>query len=113
MPAIEQGSLVLVTGASGFIGASSPFQCTSIANSEFHYLSPSGTASHLCSTLLINGYKVRGTVRSADKGEYLKRLFEGVGEFEYVIVEDIADVRVPSLPPYSFPSLSRKSNADG
>ncbi|KAI5449717.1 hypothetical protein NCC49_004082 [Naganishia albida] len=67
MPAIQQGALVLVTGASGFI------------------------ASHLCSTLLMNGYKVRGTVRSADKGEYLRNLYKGVGEFEYVIVQDIAD----------------------
>jgi hypothetical protein len=50
-------------------------------------------AAHLCSTLLINGHKVRGTVRSTEKGEYLKKLFDGVGEFEYVIVEDIADVR--------------------
>lgn len=67
MPAVPKGSLVLVTGASGFI------------------------AAHLCSVLLINGYKVRGTVRSTEKGKYLKRLFDGVGDFEYVIVEDIAD----------------------
>ncbi|GHJ85946.1 hypothetical protein NliqN6_2348 [Naganishia liquefaciens] len=67
MPAIQEGSLVLVTGASGFI------------------------AAHLCSTLLCNGHKVRGTVRSKEKGEYLKNLFKGVGQFEYVIVEDIAD----------------------
>jgi hypothetical protein len=47
---------------------------------------------HLCSHLLMNDYRVRGTVRSAEKGEYLKKLFDGVGEFEYVIVEDIAKV---------------------
>lgn len=40
----------------------------------------------------MNDYRVRGTVRSAEKGEYLKKLFDGVGEFEYVIVEDIAKV---------------------
>ena len=40
----------------------------------------------------MNGYRVRGTVRSTEKGEYLKKLFDGVGEFEYVIVEDIAKV---------------------
>lgn len=40
----------------------------------------------------MNGYRVRGTVRSEDKGEYLKKLYDGVGEFEYVIVEDIAEV---------------------
>jgi len=66
MPAVPQGSLILVSGASGFI------------------------AVHLCSHLLMNGYRVRGTVRSTEKGEYLKKLFDGVGEFEYVIVEDIA-----------------------
>jgi len=42
----------------------------------------------------MNDYRVRGTVRSKDKGEYLKKLYEGVGEFEYVIVEDIAEVSV-------------------
>ncbi len=47
-------------------------------------------AVHLCSVLLSRGYKVRGTVRSKDKGKYLVDLFKGVGEFEYVIVEDIA-----------------------
>jgi hypothetical protein len=41
----------------------------------------------------MNGYKVRGTVRSTEKGDYLKKLFDGVGDFEYVIVEDIAQVR--------------------
>jgi len=61
-----EGSLILVSGASGFI------------------------AVHLCSHLLMNGYRVRGTVRSNDKGDYLKKLFDGVGEFDYVIVEDIA-----------------------
>jgi hypothetical protein len=40
----------------------------------------------------MNDYRVRGTVRSSEKGEYLKKLFDGVGEFEYVIVEDIAKV---------------------
>lgn len=53
----------------------------------------------------MNGYKVRGTVRSADKGEYLRNLYKGVGEFEYVIVEDIADVSPPPprLPSSLFP----------
>jgi hypothetical protein len=63
-----KNDLVLVSGASGFI------------------------AAHLTSHLLMNGYRVRGTVRSNDKGEYLKKLYEGVGEFEYVIVKDIAEV---------------------
>ena len=42
--------------------------------------------------LLKNGYRVRGTVRSKAKGEYLRNLFEGQGEFEYVIAEDITKV---------------------
>lgn len=67
MPAIKPGSTVLVSGASGFI------------------------AAHLCQTLLSKGYKVRGTVRSESKGKYLVDLFKGLGDFEYVIVEDIAE----------------------
>lgn len=39
------------------------------------------------------GFKVRGTVRSESKGEYLKKLFAGEGEFDYVVVEDITTVR--------------------
>ncbi|KAL7423608.1 hypothetical protein Q5752_001189 [Cryptotrichosporon argae] len=66
MPAIQPGSLVLVTGASGFI------------------------AAHAAKTFLDAGYPVRGTVRSADKGEYLVDLFKGSkAEFTYAIVEDI------------------------
>ncbi|BEI83003.1 hypothetical protein CcaverHIS002_0308710 [Cutaneotrichosporon cavernicola] len=67
MPAVPLGSLVLVTGASGFI------------------------AVHTIKTFLENGYPVRGTVRSHAKGEYLADLFKGSKvPFEYVIVEDIA-----------------------
>lgn len=73
MPAVTPGSRILVTGASGFI------------------------ATHLVSHLLMNGFKVRGTVRSESKGKYLEKLFKGVGEFEYVIVEDIADVSVSRI----------------
>lgn len=63
-------STVLVTGASGFIG------------------------SWVCRTLLEAGYHVRGTVRDAAKGEYLKTLFSdfSVG-FDYAIVLDITKVR--------------------
>ncbi|KAG9029659.1 methylglyoxal reductase (NADPH-dependent) gre2 [Tulasnella sp. JGI-2019a] len=60
---------VLVTGASGFIGA------------------------WVCKTLLEKGYHVVGTVRSPAKGAYLERLFEkdGLGKdhFSFVIVDDI------------------------
>jgi hypothetical protein len=72
-PTSEKNDLVLVSGASGFI------------------------AAHLTSHLLMNDYRVRGTVRSKDKGEYLKKLYDGVGEFEYVIVEDIAEVSVGGM----------------
>jgi nucleoside-diphosphate-sugar epimerase len=49
------------------------------------------TSSHVVRDLLESGYKVRGTVRSEDKGEYLKDLFKGQ-PFEYVIAEDITQV---------------------
>jgi len=66
MSPVPPSSLILVTGASGFI------------------------AAHLVSALLMRGFRVRGTVRSEDKGRYLDRLFEGVGEWSWVVVEDIA-----------------------
>lgn len=47
--------------------------------------------SHVCKELLAAGYRVRGTVRSKDKGEFLKDLFKGQ-EFDYVIAEDITHV---------------------
>ncbi|AAW43616.1 hypothetical protein CNBE3560 [Cryptococcus deneoformans B-3501A] len=65
MTAITKGDYILVTGASGYI------------------------ASQTVKEFLKEGYRVRGTVRSQDKGEYLKQLFEGLGAFDYVIVEDI------------------------
>ncbi|PWN50492.1 NAD(P)-binding protein [Violaceomyces palustris] len=66
MPAISTSSKVLVTGASGYIAVWVVLQ------------------------LLERGYKVRGTVRSEDKGEYLKELFKEYGDgFEFVIAEDL------------------------
>ncbi|WWC63268.1 uncharacterized protein I303_105868 [Kwoniella dejecticola CBS 10117] len=65
MGVITKGDLILVSGASGFI------------------------ASHTAKQLLQKGYKVRGTVRSEAKGEYLKDLFKGLGDFEYALVDDI------------------------
>ncbi|KAF7343172.1 Ketoreductase azaE [Mycena venus] len=57
---------VLVSGANGFVG------CYVVHN------------------LLERGYFVRGTVRSAEKGKYLSRLFEPYGHrFELVVVPDI------------------------
>lgn len=70
MPAVQPGSTILVTGASGFI------------------------AAHVVEHLLNAGFNVRGTVRSDGKGQYLEKLFKDNkgGKFEYVLVEDITKV---------------------
>ncbi|KIM62532.1 hypothetical protein SCLCIDRAFT_25022 [Scleroderma citrinum Foug A] len=66
MPAIHPPSKVLVSGANGFV------------------------ATWVIRNLLEHGYSVRGTVRSARKGEHLKKYFAGYGDkLEIVIVEDI------------------------
>jgi len=70
MPTVPVESKILVSGANGFI------------------------AVWIVRTLLEKGFVVRGTVRSGEKGEYLRNLFKGYGNrFETVIVEDIAAVR--------------------
>lgn len=47
-------------------------------------------AAWVCQDLLESGYSVRGVVRSAAKGDYLKELFKKFGDkFSYVIVENI------------------------
>ena len=69
MSAIPKGSLVLVTGANGFIG------------------------SHVVDQFLTAGYKVRGTVRSEGKAAWVKELFDkryGPGKFELAIVPDMS-----------------------
>lgn len=69
MAPIEKGSTVLVTGANGFI------------------------ASHIVDQLLLAGYKVRGTVRSEAKGEWLVKLFGekyGPGKLDLAVVPDMA-----------------------
>lgn len=59
-------SLILVTGASGFL------------------------ATHCIHQLLVLGHKVRGTVRSNEKGLYLQELFKRHGDsFSYVIAADL------------------------
>ena len=69
MPAVASGK-VLVTGANGYI------------------------AVWLVQKLLEQGYSVRGTIRTAARGKYLKKLFEKYGDkFELVVVEDITKVR--------------------
>ncbi|EJU01448.1 NADP-binding protein [Dacryopinax primogenitus] len=57
--------------------------------------SPAGANGYLAvwilRTLLEQGYLVKGAVRSASKGEYLRKLFVEYGEaFSYVVVEDMA-----------------------
>lgn len=67
-PAIPKGSLVLVTGANGFIG------------------------SNISDQLLKLGYKVRGTTRNPAKNTWITSLFDGkygTGNFELVSVPDM------------------------
>lgn len=84
---IPQGSLVLVTGASGFI------------------------ATHIVDQLLLAGYLVRGTVRDKEKGAWTEKLFSerhGVGKYSAIIVPEMSTEgafddavlgRVPLTPP--------------
>nr|XP_018260628.1 uncharacterized protein I303_07554 [Kwoniella dejecticola CBS 10117]OBR82786.1 hypothetical protein I303_07554 [Kwoniella dejecticola CBS 10117] len=68
MPAVQPGSTILVTGASGYI------------------------AAHITREFLENGYNVRGTVRDDAKGQYLADLFKDLkGDFSYVIVREISE----------------------
>lgn len=66
---LPKGSKILVTGANGFI------------------------ASHVVDQFLAAGYKVRGTVRSLEKGDWVRDFFEkryaGNGRFELGVVEDM------------------------
>ncbi|KAF7509703.1 hypothetical protein GJ744_007574 [Endocarpon pusillum] len=64
---LPQGSLVLVTGANGFI------------------------ASHIVDQLLQRGYRVRGTVRNAAKASWVQELFDkrhDGGKFELSTISD-------------------------
>ncbi|KZO94395.1 NAD(P)-binding protein [Calocera viscosa TUFC12733] len=66
MHSVQAPAKVLVTGANGFL------------------------ALHVVQQLLEQGYFVRGTVRSAAKGEWIKNKFPAFSsKLEYVIVEDI------------------------
>lgn len=68
--AIPKGSLVLVTGATGFVG------------------------SHVVKAFLERGYRVRGTVRSAAKASWLVnglfKTYADRGDFELAVVPDFA-----------------------
>ena len=69
-PLVTPGSKVLVTGVNGFL------------------------AVFIAQRLLQDGYSVRGTVRSAAKGEHLKKIFAEYGDkLEIVEVPDITKVR--------------------
>ena len=63
--ALPKGSLILVTGASGFIG------------------------SHVVNEALAAGYKVRGTSRSEERAEYTKKVFKNNPNYSTVIVTDV------------------------
>jgi nucleoside-diphosphate-sugar epimerase len=65
--ALPLNSLILVTGANGYI------------------------ATNIIYELLLLGYRVRGTVRSADKGEALKPIFSSNPNYSYVVVSDLTD----------------------
>jgi uncharacterized protein YbjT (DUF2867 family) len=67
-PALPVGALILVTGANGFI------------------------ASHIVDQFLLLGYRVRGTVRDAQKHSWLTTLFDkkyGKENFELVEVKEL------------------------
>jgi nucleoside-diphosphate-sugar epimerase len=69
MSALPKGSLVLVTGANGWI------------------------ASHVIDQLLQAGYNVRGSVREDSKAAWLKEYVAdkyGAGKFEVVVVPDMS-----------------------
>ncbi|GAA5878181.1 hypothetical protein JCM16303_002873 [Sporobolomyces ruberrimus] len=68
MPTVTEQAHVLLTGASGFL------------------------AAHIAQQLVERGFRVRGTVRSKEKGEYLtKQLLKDAKNWEYVIVEDVEE----------------------
>lgn len=62
-------------------------------------------AAHAVDILLKRGFIVRGTVRTIEKGEYMKRLLEDVGgdRFEYVVVEDLQKVSFDLIVRYPIP----------
>ncbi|CAN8096001.1 unnamed protein product [Discula destructiva] len=68
---LPKASIILVTGANGLIG------------------------SHVVDQFLRHGYKVRGTVRDAQKSGWLAKHFNeqyGEGQFELVEIKDLTDV---------------------
>lgn len=82
MPVVPAPAKVLVTGANGYI------------------------AMWLVRLLLEQGYSVRGTVRTADKGKHLTEYFGKLGfggdKLEVVVVDDITRVSYISSTSSSF-----------
>lgn len=69
MSPVPAPAKALVTGANGYI------------------------AAWVVRTLLEQGYAVLGTVRTASKGEHLRKIFASHGDkFEIAVVEDITKV---------------------
>ena len=67
-PALDPGSLVLITGVNGLVG------------------------SHVANQVLEYGYKVRGTVRNAEQSKWIREYFDtkfGEGLFELVEVKEM------------------------
>jgi len=61
-----------------------------------HPADPHFPRADVLTQLLERGFRVRGTVRSQDKGDYLKKLLAKDGldsNFEVAIVEDVEKVR--------------------
>jgi NADPH:quinone reductase-like Zn-dependent oxidoreductase len=71
MSIVQPPAKVLVSGANGFV------------------------AVWVVQTLLERGYAVRGTIRSGEKGLYLRNIFKKYGDmFELAVVADITQVRI-------------------
>jgi nucleoside-diphosphate-sugar epimerase len=72
MPTVNKGTKVLVTGANGYM------------------------AMWINRNLLERGFTVRGTVRTEDKGKFMKDYFKSLGygddKFEVIVVDDIVKV---------------------
>lgn len=61
-----------------------------VSSSVSSPLANSPCLTDILQQLIYRGFKVRGTVRSKEKGEYLtKEVVKGSKNFEYVIVEDV------------------------
>lgn len=96
MPAIEQlalpkDSIVLVTGANSWQGESKYNCVLGLRRSTltYYYL----TGMHIVDQLLEHGYRVRGTVRDADKAVYTAKYFKdkyGIGCYSTAIIQDMS-----------------------